>query len=93
VDHLTGDGAVGQACGGPGQDEPGQRIGLERGQLVRTRRNSCLAQIPDNGKRHIAPPCPRNTRNINRRSDRLSEILKHLQSQKFARSGRNVQVR
>jgi hypothetical protein len=52
VDHLAGDGAVGQAGGGPCQDKPGQRVGLERGELVRAGRDARLAQVANDRKRH-----------------------------------------
>jgi hypothetical protein len=56
VDHLAGDGAVGQARGRAGQDKAGQHIGLERGELVRAGRSARLAQIVNDRKRHPAPP-------------------------------------
>ena len=56
VDHLAGDGAVGQSCGGPRKDKPGQRVGLESGELVRPGRDARLAQIANDRKRHPAPP-------------------------------------
>jgi hypothetical protein len=56
VDQLAGDGAVGQARGGPRQDKPGQRVGLERGELVRAGRDARLAQIANDRKHHPAPP-------------------------------------
>jgi len=56
ADHLAGDRAVGQARGGPRQDQPGQRVGLERGEFLRASRGARLAQIANDRKRHPAPP-------------------------------------
>ena len=80
VDHLAGDGAVGQACGGPGQDKPGQRVGLERGELVRAGRSACLAQIVNDRKRHPHHPVSCDPKN-NDHDDRPSGNMKHAQPQ------------
>ena len=37
---------------GPRQDKPGQRVGLERGELVRPGRSARLAQIVNDRKGH-----------------------------------------
>ena len=54
VDHLADDGAVGQARGGPRQDKPGQRVGLERGE--RQGQPECAPRA--DRERPLAPPAP-----------------------------------
>jgi len=56
MSHLARDRADGQARRGPRQDKPGQRVGLERGELVRAGRSARLAQIVNDRKRHPHHP-------------------------------------
>jgi hypothetical protein len=55
VRDIAADRPVRQPRRGPRQHEPGQHIGLERRQLLRTRRNPPLPQIPDSRQSHPAP--------------------------------------
>ena len=55
VAGVVADRAVGQPCRGPCQHEPGQHIGLEPGELFRTRRNAVLTQVTHQRQSQPAP--------------------------------------
>src|SRR5260370_3837634 len=59
----------------------GQRVGLERSELVRASRSARLAQIVNDRKRHPAPPRFHKTRKNNRDNDSFSGIMKSAQPQ------------
>jgi len=50
VQHVRADRVIRQPGCRPGQDEPGQHISLERRQLPRPSRGTCLTQVSNHGQ-------------------------------------------
>ena len=50
VQHVRADRVIGQPGRRPGQDEPGQHIGLERRQLIGSRRGARVTQVSYDGQ-------------------------------------------